>query len=86
MSRYPLRYCRLSCLIADPASSLTLIRGSLDQVASTADITWVQPRVLEGSQLETLAQQFGAWREGVGKTEKSVEKQRRTAKAEVLAA
>lgn len=64
--------------------SLGLIRGSLDQVDGTADITWVQPRVLEGRQLDTLAEQFKAWTESVGKTEKRVEEQAKAAKTQVL--
>nr|KIR46678.1 26S proteasome regulatory subunit N9 [Cryptococcus bacillisporus CA1280] len=66
------------------ALSLGLIRGSLDQVDGTADITWVQPRVLEGKQLDTLAEQFKAWTESVGKTEKKVEEQAKAAKTQIL--
>ncbi|WOO81356.1 26S proteasome regulatory subunit RPN9 [Vanrija pseudolonga] len=55
------------------ALSLGLIRGSLDQVSSTVDITWVQPRVLEGSQLDTLAEQFGHWTDAVGETANGVQ-------------
>lgn len=54
------------------ALSLGLIRGSLDQVSSTVDLTWVQPRVLEGSQLDTLAEQFGHWTDAVGQTANGV--------------
>jgi len=61
------------------ALSLGLIRGSLDQIDSTVDITWVQPRVLEESQLDTLAEQFDQWSKSVGKTAESVEAQRREA-------
>lgn len=68
------------------ALSLALIRGSLDQVSSTVDVTWVQPRVLEGGQLDTLSDQFKSWREGVGRTELEVENQRITAKEVVSAA
>lgn len=55
------------------ALSLGLIRGSLDQVAGTVDITWVQPRVLEGQQLDTLAEQFGHWADAVGQTANGVQ-------------
>lgn len=54
------------------ALSLGLIRGNLDQVSSTVDLTWVQPRVLEGSQLDTLAEQFGHWTDAVGETANGV--------------
>ncbi|RSH93921.1 26S proteasome regulatory subunit [Saitozyma podzolica] len=63
------------------ALSLKLIRGTLDQVAATVDISWVQPRVLEESQLETLATQFKAWTNAVGRTEQDVESLRRQAQA-----
>ena len=66
--------------------SLQLIRGSLDQVSGTADITWVQPRVLEGSQLDLLAQQFTTWQDAVGKTGLEVEEQRARANEAVAAA
>lgn len=55
------------------ALSLQLIRGTLDQVSSTVDITWVQPRVLEGAQLDTLAEQFGHWTDAVGETANGVQ-------------
>ncbi|RXK36242.1 26S proteasome regulatory subunit N9 [Tremella mesenterica] len=66
------------------ALSLGLIRGTLDQVDATVDITWVQPRVLETAQLETLAQQIDAWCESVGRVEKQVEQERIVAKEAVL--
>jgi 26S proteasome regulatory subunit N9 len=56
--------------------SLDLIRGSLDQVDSTVDIKWVQPRVLDLQQLETLAKQFEVWSGSVGQTAEAVEGQR----------
>ncbi|GMK55133.1 hypothetical protein CspeluHIS016_0201890 [Cutaneotrichosporon spelunceum] len=54
------------------ALSLGLIRGTMDQVASTVDLAWVQPRVLEGSQLDTLGEQFGHWTDAVGQTANGV--------------
>jgi len=43
------------------ALSLKLIQGTLDQVAETATITWVQPRVLSRSQLAQLATRLDEW-------------------------
>lgn len=63
---------------------LGLIRGTLDQVDSTVDITWIQPRVLEGAQLHTLAQQIDAWCDSVGQTAGEVEAQRLIAREAVL--
>lgn len=54
-------------------SSLSLIRGSLDQVAGVADIQWVQPRVLYSAQLDTLAGQIRQWSDTVGNTGSSVD-------------
>lgn len=41
--------------------SLKLIRGSLDQVDSKAQITWVQPRVLSREQVGQLAERLDEW-------------------------
>ena len=70
----------------DVPISLQLIRGTLDQIDSTADITWVTPRVLEDNQLKTLSDQFNMWRDGVGVTAQEVESQRVAAKTAVQAA
>ncbi|KAF8624294.1 hypothetical protein AX15_005927 [Amanita polypyramis BW_CC] len=43
------------------ALSLKLIRGSLDEVAQAAQITWVQPRVLSREQIGGLAGRLGEW-------------------------
>lgn len=43
------------------ALSLKLIRGALDQVAGTAQITWVQPRVLSRAQIGQLAARLEGW-------------------------
>lgn len=48
------------------ALSLKLIKGSLDQHAQLAKITWVQPRVLDKPQLNALQQRLNAW---VGRVE-----------------
>lgn len=68
------------------ALSLKLIRGTVDQIDSTVDITWVQPRVLDERQLETLAKQFGEWTRSVGVTEGKVGGLRREAQAAVAVA
>ena len=59
------------------ALSLGLLRGSIDQVAEIARINWVQPKVLNMSQIENMrsrlkewdssVNQLGNWIEGVGK-------------------
>ena len=59
------------------ALSLGLLRGKIDQVAETARINWVQPKVLEKSQIEGMrvrlkewdsnVNDLGHWIEGVGK-------------------
>ncbi|EXJ60105.1 26S proteasome regulatory subunit N9 [Cladophialophora yegresii CBS 114405] len=59
------------------ALSLGLVRGKIDQVAEVARINWVQPKVLERSQIEGMLDRLkewggnvndlGHWIEGVGK-------------------
>ena len=59
------------------ALSLGLLRGKIDQVAEMARINWVQPKVLERSQIEGMrvrlkewdsnVNDLGHWIEGVGK-------------------
>ncbi|KAK0531684.1 26S proteasome regulatory subunit [Tilletia horrida] len=43
------------------ALSLNLIRGTLDQHAQLARITWVQPRVLDRRQIEALQDRLNQW-------------------------
>jgi len=50
------------------ALSLGLIKGSMDQVDGTVDVTWVMPRVLDGAQMGALAGRFGEWAVKVSKT------------------
>jgi len=50
------------------ALSLGLIKGSMDQVDGTVDVTWVMPRVLDGVQMGALAGRFGEWAVKVNKT------------------
>ncbi|KAI9723582.1 MAG: hypothetical protein M1812_000882 [Candelaria pacifica] len=59
------------------ALSLGLLRGSIDQVAQIARISWVQPKVLDMKQVDNMRErlkewdasvnQLGNWIEGVGK-------------------
>jgi 26S proteasome regulatory subunit N9 len=43
------------------ALSLHLIEGSIDQVAGTVQVSWVQPRVLTLPQIDGLLSRLGAW-------------------------
>lgn len=59
------------------ALSLGLLRGTIDQVAEVARINWVQPKVLDMKQIESMrvrlkewdssVNQLGTWIETVGK-------------------
>lgn len=46
---------------------LGLIKGSLDQVARTVRITWVQPRVLDKQQISALQSKLEAWTQRVAR-------------------
>ncbi|UYV71583.1 PSMD13 [Cordylochernes scorpioides] len=48
-------------LLVMKALSLGLVRGSLDQVDKVAHMTWVQPRVLEKSQISKMTQTLALW-------------------------
>ena len=50
------------------ALSLKLIKGTMDQVEQTVDVTWVMPRVLDSKQMSELATRFGEWAVKVSKT------------------
>lgn len=43
------------------ALSLKLIKGSLDQFSSTATVSWVQPRVLDATQISGLRDRLTVW-------------------------
>jgi 26S proteasome regulatory subunit N9 len=57
--------------------SLGLLKGQIDQVAEVARINWVQPKVLDMKQIDSMrtrlkewdgsVNQLGTWIEGVGK-------------------
>ncbi|GAA5916175.1 hypothetical protein JCM5296_003954, partial [Sporobolomyces johnsonii] len=47
------------------ALALKLIRGTLDQVSSTATISWVQPRVLDRPQIDGLRTRLVEWTDKV---------------------
>jgi 26S proteasome regulatory subunit N9 len=57
------------------ALSLGLIRGSMDEVDGTIDVSWVQPRVLDTQQLQLLSSQFQTWGEKVKEALMVVEEQ-----------
>ncbi|OLL21850.1 putative 26S proteasome regulatory subunit rpn9 [Neolecta irregularis DAH-3] len=54
------------------ALSLGLIRGNMDQVSETCEVTWVQSRVLERPQIASMSQKFRDWVSLVDNLEKIV--------------
>lgn len=56
------------------ALSLGLIKGSMDQVDQTVDVTWVMPRVLDEANMRNLAARFGEWAVRVSQTREYMSK------------
>lgn len=50
------------------ALSLGLIKGTMDQVEQTVNVTWVMPRVLDEVNMKQLADRFGEWAVKVSQT------------------
>jgi len=50
------------------ALSLKLIRGVIDEVDQTVRVAWVQPRVLQQSQIALMNERLKSWCETVSKT------------------
>ncbi|RUS25028.1 hypothetical protein BC938DRAFT_472729, partial [Jimgerdemannia flammicorona] len=57
------------------ALSLKLIKGSIDQVAALVKVEWVQPRVLDRTQIEGMRGRLMSWEQDVGRTAGFVEKE-----------
>ncbi|KAI2602677.1 hypothetical protein GGR54DRAFT_623328 [Hypoxylon sp. NC1633] len=49
------------------ALSLGLVRGTIDEVDELVNFTWVQPRILDMSQIASMSQRLGEWGENVNK-------------------
>ncbi|XP_034951257.1 26S proteasome non-ATPase regulatory subunit 13 [Chelonus insularis] len=48
-------------LLVMKALAQGLVRGAIDQVAGTVNMTWVQPRVLDRNQISGMVQQLDRW-------------------------
>jgi 26S proteasome regulatory subunit N9 len=62
-------------LVLMRAFCVGLLRGQIDQVAGTVDITWVQPMRLTTVQMKDLAVKFGEWAVKVHQTSAAVQEQ-----------
>ncbi|KAI1371914.1 hypothetical protein F4677DRAFT_434022 [Hypoxylon crocopeplum] len=49
------------------ALSLGLVRGTIDEVDELVNFTWVQPRILDMTQIASMSQRLGEWGENVNK-------------------
>ena len=49
------------------ALSLGLLKGSIDQVAGIARINWVQPKVLDMKQIDSMRGRLNDWDDGVNR-------------------
>ncbi|KAI9788625.1 MAG: 26S proteasome regulatory subunit [Peltula sp. TS41687] len=56
------------------AFSLGLLKGTIDQVDGVASISWVQPKVLDRSQIEGLRRRLRIWDEGVNELGQRIER------------
>eukprot|EP00794_Sanderia_malayensis_P012947 gene12947-14279_t len=57
------------------ALSLGLIKGYIDEVDKVVHVTWVQPRVLDLNQINTIKDSLGSWCEKVKESARMVEDQ-----------
>ncbi|XP_063679621.1 26S proteasome non-ATPase regulatory subunit 13-like [Bolinopsis microptera] len=62
-------------LLVMKAISLNLVRGSIDECDKVVNLTWVQPRVLDLSQIKEMNKRIIEWAESVEKTVQDVERQ-----------
>ena len=46
-----------------------LVKGKIDGVAGSVSLTWVQPRVLDATQLGSMLDKIGGWVSSVGSME-----------------
>ncbi|KYN44726.1 26S proteasome non-ATPase regulatory subunit 13 [Trachymyrmex septentrionalis] len=60
-------------LLVMKALAQGLVRGAIDQVAGTVNMTWVQPRVLDRSQIAGMVQRLDVWCKDVSSMEKLLE-------------
>lgn len=56
-------------LLVMKALAQGLVRGAIDQVANTVNMTWVQPRVLDRSQIGAMVQRLDVWCKHVSQME-----------------
>ncbi|XP_076686701.1 regulatory particle non-ATPase 9 [Andrena cerasifolii] len=60
-------------LLVMKALAQGLVRGAIDQVAGTVNMTWVQPRVLDRSQIAGMVQRLDGWCKDVSSMERLLE-------------
>ena len=60
-------------LLVMKALAQGLVRGAIDQVAGTVNMTWVQPRVLDRTQIAGMVQRLDAWCKDVNAMENLLE-------------
>ena len=61
-------------LLVMKALAKGLVKGSIDQVAEVANLTWVQPRVLDKEQLKTLIKKVTEFTTSINFMENMIEK------------
>jgi 26S proteasome regulatory subunit N9 len=69
-TRLPLKEVELLIM---KALAQGLVRGAIDQVSGVVNMTWVQPRVLNQSQVAAMAQTLDTWMASISSMEQLIE-------------
>jgi len=56
------------------ALSLGLVKGTIDEVEQTVHLSWVQPRVLDKNQIESMKSKLDNWFKDINQIENVLEK------------
>merc|ERR1712032_92181 len=73
----PLKLSQIGMVVVEmlimKALAQGLVKGKIDEVAGSVSLTWVQPRVLDATQLGSMLDKIGGWVSSVGSMEVLIE-------------